>query len=145
MWGDPFEELRRLERRLNRILSELWEKPAISPRSLPYSEIREPFIDIQETDKEIIVTAEIPGVEKENIKVNVYDNTLEISASISKEEKEKREGFIRKERRLGKFYRTITLPCEVLTEKAKATYKNGVLEIRLPKAKVEEGMLIKVE
>ncbi len=145
MWRDPFEELRRLERRLNRILSELWEKPAISPRSLPYSEIREPFIDIQETDKEIIVTAEIPGVEKENIKVNVYDNTLEISASISKEEEEKREGFIRKERRLGKFYRAITLPCEVLAEKAKATYKNGVLEIRLPKAKVEEGTLIKVE
>lgn len=145
MWRDPFEELKRLERRLNRILSELWEKPAISPRSLPYSEIREPLVDIQETDKEIIVTAEMPGVEKKNIKVNVYDNTLEISASMSKEEEEKKEGFIRKERRLGRFYRAITLRCEVSPEKAKATYKNGILEIRLPKTKVEEGTLIKVE
>jgi len=140
MWRDPFEELRRLERRLNRLFGELWERPVIS-----YADIREPFVDIQETDKEIIVTAEIPGVEKENIKVNVYDNTLEISASESREEEEKKKGYIRRERKVGRFYRTITLPYEVSPEKAKATYKNGILEIRLPKVEVEEGTIIKVE
>ena len=144
MWTDPFEELRRIERRLSRILSDLWEKPTITPRSL-FSEVREPFIDIQETDKELIITAEMPGVSKEDIKVNVYDNTIEISAKVKKEEKEEREGYIRRERRAGRFYRAISLPCEVDAKKAKATYKNGILEVRLPKVTLEKGTYIKVE
>ncbi len=144
MWTDPFEELRRIERRLSRILSDLWEKPTITPRSL-FSEVREPFIDIQETDKELIITAEMPGVSKEDIKVNVYDNTIEISAKVKKEEKEEREGYIRRERRAGRFYRAISLPCEVDAKKAKATYKNGILEVRLPKVALEKGTYIKVE
>ena len=61
------------------------------------------------------------------------------------QEKEEREGYIRRERRAGRFYRAISLPCEVDAKKAKATYKNGILEVRLPKVTLEKGTYIKVE
>lgn len=151
MWLDPFEEMRRIEERMNRLFREFWGGrhlalgDDISRHALVPFEYREPYVDVQETDKEVIVTAEIPGVEKGDIKLRVHDSTLEISAEKKQEKEERKKGYYLAERSYNKFYKVLTLPAKVLSEKAKATYKNGVLEVRLPKAEPEKKKTIKVE
>jgi len=88
------------------------------------SEEREPLVDVFENDDEIIVVAEIPGVEKENIKVEVSDDKRRLIIRASDEKR--------------KYYKEVELPAEVDPESAKANYKNGVLEVRLKKVKSKE-------
>ena len=106
---------------------------------------REPSIDIVETDKEIIATAEMPGLNKEDIKINITENRLEISAEMKREEERTERGYTYRERRRGAYYRSIVLPTPVDSENSKATYNNGVLEIRMPKKEVKERKLLPVE
>ena len=92
-----------------------------------------PAVDISETDRELIVTAEVPGAKKDDIKISVHDNTLTIKGEKKQEKETKEENFHRIERSYGAFQRTFTLPTIVDASKIKATYKDGVLKIRLPK------------
>ncbi len=140
-----WDELRRIEERMNQLFRELWSIPRAEERFPSIAGVRSPYCDVQETDKEVIVTAELPGVSKEDIKINATEHELEISAEVKREEKEEREGFLRREREFSRFYRCLTLPSEVDPGRAKATYRNGVLEVRLPKVKAEKGTSIKVE
>lgn len=151
---DPFEEIRRLERRMNRLFEEFW---STRPRLLlgtgetgiePFRGrigIREPYTDVIETEKEVIVTSEIPGVEKKDININVTEDRIEISAESKYETKEEKEGYVRKERSYGKFYRSLGLSSGIDPNKAKATYNNGVLEVKLPKIKTTKKTSVKVE
>lgn len=157
MRWDFYEEFRRLEREMNRLFQEFWGRPFMGGQRLlgtgkteiePYKgelDIREPFTDIHETEKEVIVAAEIPGVDKKDIKINVTEDDIEISAETKHETREEKEGYFHRERSYGGFYRCIRLPSTVNPNKAKATYNNGVLEIKLPKVKVSEKTRIKVE
>lgn len=153
MW-DPFEEMRDIERRMNRLFRELWgrgpRRALPRPggwRPAPLEEaVREPFTDIMETKDSVVVTAELPGVRKEDIKINATEDAVEISAETKEEKKVEEKGYYRRERSLGRYYRSYTLPARVKPEKAKASYKNGVLEVVLPKAeKKEKGKSIKIE
>lgn len=117
MW-DPFDELKNIEQRMKRMRGGKSEVPDI---------------DVQEHDNNVIVTADMPGVDKNDIKINVRNgNILEISAQKKTEQEQKEQGFIRHERGYTGYYRSITLPASVDQSKAKATYNNGVLEITLP-------------
>ncbi|NOZ59946.1 MAG: Hsp20/alpha crystallin family protein [Euryarchaeota archaeon] len=139
MWRDPFEELRNLERRMNRLFEELLqERPALAPG------VREPFADIMDTGKEIKVTVELPGVSKEDIKINATERELEVIAEVKREEEEKKGDYVRRERSYRMFRRSFALPAEVDPSRARATYRNGVLEVTLPKVR-EEKTSIKVE
>ncbi len=142
MWEDIFNEIRRLERRMEKLLEEFTERPIRMPFR---EEFRTPEADIIETDKEIKVVVDLPGVRKEDIKINATEDEVEIRAERKREEKEEREGFIRREREFGRFYRRFTLPTKVDPNGAKATYKNGVLEIILPKVEAKERTEIKIE
>lgn len=149
MSWDPFRELRRMRDQLEQMFNNLEgrELPGIGERKPEEAGRKTPFTDIQERDGEITVTADLPGVKKEDIKVSVEDNYLIISADRSSEESEEGEGYVRKERKFGRFYRKIRLPSDVKKEEAKATYNNGVLEIKLPKKEKEkqEGKNIEIE
>lgn len=152
MWWDLYDEIRRMEERMERLFSDFWGGRPVGLLTegrgglVPYSErYREPYADVQETDKEVIVTAEIPGVNKGDINIKVTDNGIEISAEAKHEAKEEKEGVIRSGRFYSKFYKFLSLPSKVHGDKAKATYKNGVLEIKLPKAETEKKTTIKVE
>jgi HSP20 family protein len=90
-------------------------------------------IDVYEEKDEVVAKAELPGIAKEEINVNVTDHTLTIRGEKKKEEEVKDENYRYAERSYGSFIRTIELPADVQTEKAKASFKDGVLEIRLPK------------
>ncbi|RJX30159.1 MAG: Hsp20/alpha crystallin family protein [Oxalobacter sp.] len=91
-------------------------------------------IDVNETDKDYTVKADIPGVNKEDIKVTVEGNQVSISVEVKKEKEEKKEGtVIRSERYFGRQFRSFTLGQDVDDGKASAKYSNGVLELNLPK------------
>jgi HSP20 family protein len=100
---------------------------------------------MKETDKEIIINAEIPGVDKKDINIDLNENILTISFERKQEKDEKDEGWRIIERSYGKFSRTITLPCIVKSNEAKATYKDGVLKIVLPKEKDSKSNKIKID
>jgi HSP20 family protein len=103
-----------------------------------------PTVDVSETEKEIIVSAEIPGVEAKNIDVNIDGNVLTIKGERKREREEKEESFHRIERSYGSFYRALQLPSEVDGERIKATYKKGVLRITMPKTTRETGKKIEI-
>lgn len=90
-----------------------------------------PAVDIRETRDEIIVCAGLSGVEREDIQLEVKDNTLVLSGQ--RREPKEEEGWIRRELPCGPFYRAFSLPSEVVSSQVKAHFKNGVLEIHLPK------------
>jgi HSP20 family protein len=95
-----------------------------------------PKIDIHETEQEVVATCNLPGIEKsEDINIDVNNNVLTISGSIQRSNEIKEDQFHRKERYLGKFDRSVRLNTPVSNENVQASYKNGVLEIRLPKQK----------
>lgn len=98
--------------------------------------IKSPAVDMKETEKDIIVSVDLPGVDKKDIKLDLTEDSIAISCerSESKEENGK-GGYHIKEQRYGKFYRSFSLPAPIKTKDSKASYKNGVLTITLPKQK----------
>jgi HSP20 family protein len=104
-----------------------------------------PNIDMYDRKNEIILKAELPGVEKDNIDLTITKDTITLKGEVKKEEEIKEEDYYSCERSYGSFTRTIALPVEVDSEKAKATFKNGVLEIILPKKEGSKPKEIKVE
>lgn len=108
-------------------------------------ETKVPKVDVIDRDAEVLVRAEIPGVEKENLDVSLSDNMVTIKGSTSHEEKEEKGDYYRSEISRGSFSRTLTLPADVDGAKAKATFKNGVLELVLPKLADSRRRSITVE
>ena len=90
-------------------------------------------VDIREENREIIITADMPGVQKEDISLKADDDQIEITAEGSQEIKEENEKYIRKERSKRMFRRTVQWPSKIDTETVKASYKDGVLEITAEK------------
>lgn len=101
-------------------------------------------VDVYETDTEVVVKAEVPGIKKEDLEVNLQDNTLTIRGQTREESETKEEGYYRKELRTGSFFRSIPLPSEVKQDEIKASCENGVCTIRAPKA-VEEKVGRKID
>ncbi len=100
-----------------------------------------PSLDVEETKDAIIVRAELPGMKKEDIKVSLEGDVLSISGERHHEAEQKDRTFHRVERSYGRFLRSMTLPVDVKADKVSAAYKDGVLELTLPKgeeAKVRE-------
>ncbi len=149
---EPWDDFRRFEEMMNRMFENFWGGPT-SRRLLPSgergavvpAEHREPFIDLIESDKEIIATAEMPGLEKQDIKINIAEDWLEISAETKHEEKKEEKGYIYRERRSGSYYRAVSLPSAVDPDNSKATYKNGVLEIKMPKTEIKKKTPLMIE
>jgi HSP20 family protein len=96
-----------------------------------------PQIEVLQNNGQFMVRADLPGLTKEDVKVELTENLLMISGERKEEKEEKREGFYRSERSYGSFYREVPLPEGAMTEKAAATFRNGVLEITIPAAKLE--------
>ncbi len=147
-----WDEIRRLQEEMDRMFERFFNRDYIfadrpqlthnnNRREWVPADYREPLADIFETDKEIIATIELPGVDKKDIDVNLRDDGLEIKVEKKDEHKEedKKKGFYRIERRYSGFYRFIPLPEYADRSKIDATYNNGVLELRIPKLKKKES------
>jgi len=92
-----------------------------------------PSIDVKEGDKEIVVKAELPGLEEKDIEILLADDALTIKGEKKEEKEDQGKNYYHMERTYGSFHRVIPLPVEVDTKKVEATFKNGVLNVVLPK------------
>lgn len=103
-------------------------------RRLRESRLAAPTLDMYEEKNEVVVKAELPGMAKEEIDITLSNSTLTLKGEKKKEEEVKEKNYYRCEREYGSFLRTVQLPAEVKADGAKAIFKDGVLEIRLPKS-----------
>lgn len=120
-------------RHLARLFEDMFNEDWSSFLPIPFFGGRDIKVDIRETDAEIIMEAELPGVNKEDIEITLDDNYLTLRAKQEAESEERRENYLRKERRSGTLVRSFLLPAEVKEEGVKAKFENGLLELRLPK------------
>lgn len=104
-----------------------------------------PAFDVSETDEDILVKAELPGVDPKDIEVDLSGTTLTVKGEKKEEQEEKTENVHRIERSFGCFSRSVTLPCEVKEDQVEANFKNGVLNLKLPKAESSKKRSIKID
>lgn len=144
-WTSPWTMLNDMDRVFDDFRSE-WESLFRAPTAQEALAVRQPLIDLADNGKEYLVKAEIPGISKDDLKIEVTQDSLEISGETSVEEKEEDEesGYIRRERRYSRFFRNLPLPENVLTDKVEAELKDGILTVTLPKAAPPEKKSKKV-
>jgi HSP20 family protein len=130
---DPFALLKRVTSDVDRMLEESsW--PAFGTRGITEPAGWFPSLDVFEKDNRLIARVDLPGMKKEDVKVEVADGHLTISGERKHETEENKESFYRCEREYGSFYRAIPLPEGVKFEEVKAAFNNGVLEVSVPLA-----------
>jgi HSP20 family protein len=130
---DPFRELEDMSTRLGRFFNQAQLRRAVDDDGALFADWA-PAVDVQETDKEYVVKADLPDVRKEDVKVGIEDGVLTLEGERKQEKEEKGKKFHRVERVYGKFVRRLALPMEVDAQKVAAEFKDGVLNVRMPKA-----------
>lgn len=142
----PFEEMEQL---FDQYLRGGWLRPlrfdwpAFRETALP--ELRFPKVDVVDRESEIVVKAEVPGVDKKDLDVSVSEDSVTIKGSTSHEEKEEEGDYYRCEISRGSFSRTVALPATVDGSKARADFKDGMLELTLPKIAKAKRHSVKVD
>lgn len=131
--------------RLRREMDDLWSRFFGAPSETVRTSIWMPSIDISETDGEIHVKAELPGLETKDIDVNVSGDLLTIRGEKKEETETEEESYHARERYYGSFQRSIRLPSEVKSENAEASFKNGVLNLKLPKSETARTRKIEIK
>jgi HSP20 family protein len=142
---DPFRELEVMSARLNGLFGRAYPLKAGLPEEALTVADWAPVVDIKETPEEFVVKAELPEVNKEDVKVAIEDGVLSIRGERKLEKEEKGKRYHRIERAYGTFMRSFTLPEGIEEKKLLASYKDGVLEIHLPKAPVAKPKAIEVK
>jgi len=146
-WWDPFDEMRRIRREMDRMFNNFLARPMYREES-KLKGWREPLTDFKETDNDLVLTIELPGIDKNDIQLNATEDFLEIKAETKNLIEEKEEGMFRRERNYKGFYRSFSLPCKIIPEKIDAVHENGVLKLKLPKVtpkKKEKAVSVKVK
>lgn len=141
---NPFKEIEEMEKRL---LSFFGRTPVSTGDKKEAITVAEwsPLVDISEDEKEYLIKAEVPEMKKEEIKINVHDDVLAISGERKYEKEEKGKKYHRVERAYGSFLRSFALPEDADGSKVNAEYKDGVLNVRLPKAEKAKPKAIEVK
>jgi HSP20 family protein len=141
---DPFRELEDMSERLNRMFS----RPAVTAKngkeSLTVADWI-PTVDISETDGEYVIKAELPDVKKEDVKITLEDGVLTLTGERRQEKEEKSTKYHRVERSYGSFVRSFSLPDLIDETKVKAEYRDGMLNLHLPKSEKAKPRAIEVK
>ena len=141
---DPFRELEDVSDRLNRMFARPAAPRANGKETMIVADWT-PSVDISETEGEYQIKAEIPDVKKEDVKVTLEDGVLTIQGERKHEKEEKSKKYHRIERSYGSFVRTFSLPDVIDEEKVKAEFKDGVLNLHLPKSEKAKPKAIEVK
>jgi HSP20 family protein len=141
----PFRTLERFADEVTRIFDDFglgrgWSRVPPSSELMTWA----PRVDVTQHNNELVVRIDLPGIEKEDVKINVAEDAITVHGERHREQEEERDGVYRTERNYGAFYRTIALPAGAITDQAKASFKNGVLEIRMPAAPSAEGRPLEI-
>jgi HSP20 family protein len=131
-------EMDKMRREVDRLFNRMWGDFG----SMLFSG---PCIDISETEDVLVIRAELPGVDSDDVRISVTDRTLSLSGEKRAKKVMRGEQFYRVERRFGSFSRKIELPCSVEMEEIKATFENGVLMIVMPKCQDRNGGHVQVK
>jgi len=132
----PFDEMRRM-------MEDFWRMPFDAVGR--WGDVFVPKVDVKEEDKEIIVLAELPGMDQKDIDLTVTTDSVRISGEKRHEKEEEEKDYYRHERFCGSFDRVIDLPAEVDENKAEAEFSKGVLTIRLPKSEAAQAKQKKIK
>jgi HSP20 family protein len=140
---DPLSEMVTLRQAMDR----LFEDSFVSPLTLrAYNgEAPAPALDVHETGDEIVVTAALPGLKPEDVDITITGQTLSIRGEFKADEKVERDQYLYRERRYGSFHRQLQLPVRVQGDAATATFEDGVLTLKIPKAEEVKPRQIKVK
>jgi HSP20 family protein len=142
----PLKELEDMRKDMDRLFEDFFAPVARRRRWLkPGVSVVVPNIEMYDRKNEIALKAELPGVNKEDIDLTITKDSITLKGEVKKDEEVKEEDYYACERSYGSFTRTIALPVEVDSEKVKASFKNGVLEIVLPKKEESKPKEIKIE
>lgn len=148
--ASPFDDMQReMDRLFDNFLGRAWLRP--SHLTWPHwgefkmPELHGPKVDIIERDDEIVIQAEIPGIDKKDIDISVTSDTITIKGQTEQEKKEETGNYHRREISRESFTRTLNLPSTVDSEKAKASFKDGILKITLPKAAITQRRSLNIE
>ncbi len=141
---DPFRDLLSLQERMNKLFEESLLQTGKERQDLMVGGWS-PAVDVMESNDEIVLKAELPGIDLKDVEVLIKDNVLTLRGERRFEKEEEKENYHRIERTYGTFQRFFTLPASVEQDKIKAKMKDGVLEVRIPKAKEEKSKKIEIE
>lgn len=137
------QEINKLRRDMDRLFARLWDDFGMPHFPRPSRDI--PFIDLSETEDDLILKAEVPGINPEDLDISITDDILTIKGEIKQGFVKENENYHRMERRYESFSRTLQLPCRVMIEDVEATYKEGILTIIMPKCKPETSQRVKIK
>lgn len=142
---DPFRDVMTLQERMNHLFDHALSRTRVDDKEGLTASMWSPSVDIFETPDSIVMKAELPGVSRDNIDIQVQDNTLTLKGERKFEHEVKEENYLRVERSYGAFQRTFNLPTGVQQGKIKAVFKDGVLEVTMPKAEEAKPTQVKID
>jgi HSP20 family protein len=131
----PFTSLRRLADEVDRMFDDFafgWRSPGLASWSGAESGMWTPEVEAFQRGDQLVIRADLPGLTKDDLTIDVTEDAVTIRGERKHEHKDEREGYYRSERSYGSFYRVIPLPSGAITEQAKATFRDGVLEVTMP-------------
>ena len=141
---DPFRDVAALQERINRIFNESFGRSRDPDDEVSLHDWNPP-VDIYETTDGIVLKIELPGVNKEDVSVEIKDNVLTLKGERLLDPKIKDENYYRKERSFGKFHRSFSLQDPIKSNLIKALFKDGVLTIEVPRPEAEKPKRITVD
>lgn len=128
---DPFRDMVTLREKMNRLFEDMFTGRADDKEVAATAWA--PSVDIYETENELVMTAEVPGINDKDVEIKIEDNTLTLKGERKFEKQTKEENYHRIERSYGSFYRSFTLPSSIDPDKIHAEHENGILKITMPK------------
>jgi HSP20 family protein len=140
---DPFRDLTDIQGEMNRLFDSFFGRPA--PQSGAVERVWAPAVDMYETKDEMVMTIELPGVSEKDVHLSITGDLLSVKGERHWNQDVKQENYYRSERWFGKFERTLPLPMPVQADKVKASYRDGVLTVTLPKAEEIKAKEIKID
>jgi HSP20 family protein len=129
---NPWREMNTLQNRFNHLFDDSFFRPGRSDDDLSLGTWH-PVVDMYDEDDRVVIKAELPGVDKKDIAVDLKDRVLTLSGERAYDNEVKEENYYRRERAYGKFQRAFSLPADVDSDKIKADFKDGLLKIEVPK------------
>ena len=142
----PFRALQRFADEIDRMFDDVGRRWAGIPpwRERTPADVWAPQIEVFQRDNELVIRADLPGMKRDDVTVEITDDAVTIQGERRHESEEEREGFYRSERIYGSFYRVIPLPEGAITEQAKANFRDGVLEITMPVPPKSKGRRMEI-
>lgn len=138
---EPFRNFGNLQGEVDQLFDSFFGRPTVAAGERMWA----PLADMRETKEDVVLTFELPGISEKDVSLSIMGDVLTMKGERKLDRDQEGDGYYQRERVYGKFERSVPLPVRVQSDKVKATYRDGVLEVRLPKAEEVKPKAIKIE